>query len=416
MKKISYPTQLEALCHTLIDADIRPIIVGGYIRDFFLQQPSKDIDIELYGVATLDEVIPHLQPYGNLNCVGKSFGVLKLTCKDFEIDFSLPRKDSKIAQGHKGFEITTDVTLTFKEAAKRRDFTINAMGYDIEKEKFLDPYNGKKDLDAHILKAVDIYSFAEDPLRVLRIMQFCGRFELTLDTKLQDIAQTMITQGVLFQLPKERIFLEFEKLFIKAKKISYGIEILRKIKGFVYFQELSLLKKQHYYHILNALDTLNDFSIHKDKKIILSLALLCIYFTKEQTQKFLERFTQNKQILKEVQTLLWLEFSFQNLNNYTLYKLATQIDIEFYSYFLYAKSLRAHKKEIQILLKKAQELGVLHTPSPPLIKGQDLINEGLQPSQKFSSILNTCYEAQMKELFTTKEEALIWLHNHLISK
>ena len=133
---IDYPNELNIIFDKLNNYSIKPIIIGGYVRDFLLNKSSKDIDIELYGIASYEKLEKLLQEFGSVNSVGKSFGVCKLQFDDLDLDFSLPRIDSKINKGHKGFEIQTDETLDFITATSRRDFTINAIGYDVIEKKY----------------------------------------------------------------------------------------------------------------------------------------------------------------------------------------------------------------------------------------------------------------------------------------
>ena len=177
---ISYPKKLQAIFNKLILHSIKPIIVGGFIRDALLNTQSKDIDIELYNLNSFEELEKILTPFGTINSVGKSFGVYKLSFEDLEIDFSLPRTEQKISLGHKGFSVTTSSNIDFKTASKRRDFTINSMGYDVLEKKLLDPFFGMRDLKNKILECVDNKTFVEDPLRVLRAVQFSARFNFTL--------------------------------------------------------------------------------------------------------------------------------------------------------------------------------------------------------------------------------------------
>ena len=210
-----YPNKLNIIFNKLYLFGIKPIIVGGYLRDKILDLDSKDIDIELYGLDSLDILETILQEFGEVHTVGKSFGVCKLDFDDLEIDFSLPRSDSKISKGHKGFSVITDKSLDFKSAASRRDFTINAMGYDVKEKKLLDPYGGQKDLHNKILRAVDIDKFAEDPLRILRGIQFSSRFNFVLDELLLRLFHKLINKNILEELPRERIYEELKKMFLK---------------------------------------------------------------------------------------------------------------------------------------------------------------------------------------------------------
>ncbi len=235
---ISLPPELHPILAALWAHQITPIVVGGYVRDALLGIDSKDIDIELYNLRSLDEIEQILKPFGKLNLVGKSFGVIKLHTKELEIDFSPPRTESKHTAGHKGFEIHCDFSLDFMTAARRRDFTINAIGYNPQTKTLLDPYNGIDDLQNKRLVCVDEKTFVEDPLRPLRAIQFAARFDLTCDPKLLNLCREMIAKGALEELPKERIFEEFKKLFLLAPKPSIGMELLREMGGLPFFAPL----------------------------------------------------------------------------------------------------------------------------------------------------------------------------------
>ena len=194
---IKIPTSLEPIINALIKCNYRPIVVGGFVRDALLNIPSKDIDIEVFGVESLEKLEQLLLPYGQVNSVGKSFGVVKLQLPDLEVDFSIPRQEEKTAEGHRGFSVTLNSTLSFEEAAIRRDFTINAMGYDLKAKKLLDPFGGQNDLAAKRLDMVNAKTFVEDPLRLYRAVQFAARFELEATEELHTLAREMIANEML---------------------------------------------------------------------------------------------------------------------------------------------------------------------------------------------------------------------------
>ena len=143
---IRYPHYLNKIFDKLHKSGASCLIVGGYIRDCFLNIASKDIDIELYHVSSFEILEELLKEFGSVNSFGKSFGVCKLRIKDLDIDFTLPRIDSKISSGHVGFDVKIQSNLNFMTAASRRDFTINAIGYEVLNNKVLDPFNGINDL------------------------------------------------------------------------------------------------------------------------------------------------------------------------------------------------------------------------------------------------------------------------------
>lgn len=251
LQQINYPKKLQPIFQKLISLNIKPIIVGGFVRDFFLGFGSKDIDVELYNIDDFNKLKKILNKFGSLNVVGKSFGVCKLHVDGLEIDFSLPRQDSKISKGHKGFKIVTNSKLTFKEASSRRDFTINAMGYDIKNNTFLDPFNGQKDIKNKILRAVDDEKFKEDPLRVLRGVGFCARFGFEMSKELKELCKTMIQNKELEELSKQRVFEELKKLMLKSKKPSVGFVLLKELSQNIYLD----MPKQEFELFLNLVDT-----------------------------------------------------------------------------------------------------------------------------------------------------------------
>lgn len=415
---IHYPLELQIIFDKLEQLSVKPIIVGGFVRDALLGIKSKDIDIELYGINSLLKVEDALREFGSLNSVGKSFGVCKLRYKSYDLDFSLPRKDNKTQKGHKGFEVFTDENLDFKTASSRRDFTLNAIGFDVQEKIILDPFNGLFDLQSKILKAVNLSKFDEDPLRVLRCVAFASRFNFKIEEKLFLKCKEMINKKMLSELASERIFTEFEKILLNSKKPSLGLSILDSFGAFSFFVELDSLSLKEKNYIYKTLDTLSLKKIKdKKEKLILMLALLCQSFSQTQRDSFLLRLTHEHKIFKDVTNILntFDETPLKNFNNYEVYLLATKIEIRLFILFLRVKSSQSEKKFIDSLEQKALELNVYKNSLPAFINGKELILLGLKPSPEFSKILHKTYDAQMRELFFTKEEAIQWLQKYLFS-
>ena len=118
-----------------------------------------------------------------------------------------------------------DPHMNFADAFKRRDLTINAMGIDLKTFELIDPWHGLEDLKKGILRAPDAKLFIEDPLRLFRVMQFIGRFQMNPDKQLNEICAKMSLAGI----STERIEAEFDKLFLKSKRPSLGIRWLQEI-------------------------------------------------------------------------------------------------------------------------------------------------------------------------------------------
>jgi tRNA nucleotidyltransferase (CCA-adding enzyme) len=188
-------------------------VVGGAVRDRILGCNCNDYDIECFGICVEDfeSAMEHLGAQG----VGKSFFVYKY----HDLDIALPRTEKKIAKGHRGFEVS--LATEEKEASRRRDFTINALMYDIENEQIVDYWQGLEDIEHKVLRVVDENSFVEDSLRVLRAMQFAARFGFKVEEQSCKLCQSIS----LDDLPKERLFKELEKMF-KGTYLHYGLYYL----------------------------------------------------------------------------------------------------------------------------------------------------------------------------------------------
>ncbi|MFZ1075528.1 MAG: HDIG domain-containing metalloprotein [Minisyncoccia bacterium] len=199
----------------------RACLVGGAVRDELLGMPPKDFDVEVYGVAP-DQLRELAKAFGDVNEVGAAFGILKVRIGNIDIDVSLPRRESKTGKGHKDFSISADPTMSIKEAARRRDFTMNSLAKDILTGEIYDYFGGIHDIQHRILRVTDEERFRDDPLRVLRGVQFVGRFGLTVDDTTARIMREM--RGELKHLPKERLREEWIKLFLKSRKPSLGLQ------------------------------------------------------------------------------------------------------------------------------------------------------------------------------------------------
>ncbi len=181
-------------------------IVGGFVRDLMLGLKPKDADVEVYGVAPTELVALLNKMFGNVNEAGRAFGVLKVAIGDgLELDVSIPRRESKSGLGHTGFLINSDPSLDVKEAARRRDFTVNAMAMDPLTGVIFDPFGGLEDVKTRTLRVTDPAKFVEDPLRVLRAVQFLARLDFTVDPESDRFMREMVARGVLADLTPERL-------------------------------------------------------------------------------------------------------------------------------------------------------------------------------------------------------------------
>ncbi len=206
------------------------MIVGGYVRDEKLGLDPKDADLEVYGVAPERLQVLLEKMFGKTKEVGKAFGVIKVPIGErFELDVSIPRRDSKAGKGHTGILVESDPSMSVKEAARRRDFSVNAMASNPLTGELHDPFGGMDDIRAKVLRVTDTVQFQEDPLRVLRGMQFVARLGFSVEGGSERLMREMVERGDLAELPPERITTELEKLLTKAARPSMGFEFARRI-------------------------------------------------------------------------------------------------------------------------------------------------------------------------------------------
>jgi tRNA nucleotidyltransferase (CCA-adding enzyme) len=191
----------------------RGLLVGGCVRDKLMGLPDKDTDLEVFGLPP-DTLKRLCKKYGRINMVGASFAVLKVQFPDgVTVDVSVPRRERQTSEGHRGFDVEADPFMTPEEAAQRRDLTINAISLDPLTNEIIDPVDGQSDLKSGILRHVS-RRFREDPLRVLRVIQFMARFDFKIAPETFKLCAEMTADGQLNLLPRERIEEEIRKLFV----------------------------------------------------------------------------------------------------------------------------------------------------------------------------------------------------------
>lgn len=449
--KFFIPQELERVLKTLQENGVKPILVGGCIRDYFLNKPLKDYDIELFGCNDLNKIETLLAQFGKVKLVGKSFGVFKLQCEKFEFDFALPRTEKKISKGYTGFEVQSDGFLSFEKASLRRDFTINSIGYDYSLQTFLDPNKGLKDLENKILRHIKDESFIEDPLRVYRAIQLCARFDLTLDEKTFSLCQSMVKEGVLKELSHNRIFEEFKKLLIQAPKPSIGFELLKKLDILEDFPELKALigcQQEYEYHpegdvwihTLLSMDEMAKLRCGESfRDLYLMLAIVCHDFGKPATTQvikgkitsykhekegiaptieFLNRLTNDKKLIENVISLVEnhlapFQLYVHDSSQKAIKRLAKRVNIEDLCLVCLADckgraldDTSKCDKAITWLFEQAKELEVHNSALEPLVLGRHLITLGYKPNASFKEILEYAYEKQLDDEKLSQEDIL----------
>lgn len=268
--------------------------VGGTVRDRLQGLPHKDKDYLVTGVP-LEKLSELLRAKGAVTFVGKSFGVLKFSPFNEPgviIDIAIPRKEVSTGSGHRDFEVEYDHTLPVEIDLSRRDFTINAIAWNVKKNVIIDPFNGREDLQKKVLRQVFAQAFVEDPLRLLRAVQFAARFELEVEE--QTFLSMKEHSGLIATVSSERIIEEIKKLFLASKpsegfKIMAESGLLEKIFPEVFALIGIMQDKGHdaYQHTMIVLDaTASDKEVQNKGDIELMLAALFHDVGKARTARF----------------------------------------------------------------------------------------------------------------------------------
>ena len=404
------PNRLLKIAGDIRDAGGRAFLVGGWVRDALLGKPCRDYDIEVYDMAQ-DALVPILSKYGRTNLVGKAFGVIHLAMKGLSLDFSFPRTESKVGYGHRGFVVHTDEKLSFKEAALRRDFTINAMGMELPDLTLCDPYGGIDDLKKHTLRHVGP-AFAEDSLRILRGVQFASRFGCTLAPETVELCRTLS----LDDLSVERLFEEFKKWLLKPGKPSLGLRAFLDIKLDEYFPEIRPFDSSWGVlgEILDNMAELRDCSGLSDtQKMDFAFAAL-LTGSAETSLKFLERITNEVHLLKNVPLQL---LTLQNLDERitgdipAMRRLAVKLN-GLRPLCLLVQSVPGryyHSADFaKDLWKVASEYGLLEAAPQAYLTGKMLLDLGVKPGKQMGEIIKESFELQLDGKISTAEEAVEW--------
>lgn len=295
---MSFPEPVRHFAESVRDAGGHALLIGGAVRDRLLQRTPTDFDLEVYGLAS-DVVARLAEDIGPARDVGKAFGVLEVRLPDLTMHVSLPRRESKVAPGHRGFSVGVDPTMTPEDAARRRDFTMNAIAEDPLTGDILDPFQGRADLEKGLLRVVDGEHFGEDPLRVLRAAVFGAQFELAIDPDSVQVIRA--TVPALNDLHRERVGEEWRKLLTRPMQPSRGLTLLMDWGVFAVlhpeFQALSSTQQNPEWHpegdvwthTLLAVDVaaqlVREQQLDADTQWIVLLATLCHDLGKATTTK-----------------------------------------------------------------------------------------------------------------------------------
>ncbi len=431
------------------DAGGRALIVGGWVRDRLMEPPraGSNIDLEIFGIPP-DRLRPLLESFGRVEAVGESFQVYKLG----DIDVSLPRRDSKAGRGHRGFVVVGDPDMSIEEAARRRDFTVNAISWDPLTEEYFDPFDGRSDLQRRCLRMVDPNTFPDDSLRVLRAVQLAARFDFVLDDATRAVCVTI----PLDDLPSERIWGEFEKLLF-AERPSIGFALAMDL-GIVarLFPELQALagcpqepewhpEGDVWVHTLQVIDRARGRidDLPRPEAIAVMLGAVCHDLGKPATTAFIDGRIRSMDHEEQGVAPAAAFLDRLNVNSIDGYDVRRQVlgitaqHLKPGSWFKVRDEVGdgafrrlAHKVDLEILarvakadcegrepgrfdcsamdwfLERARRLGVEHRPPAPILLGRHLLELGLKPGPRVGEILKAVYEKQMDGTVTTLEDAI----------
>jgi tRNA nucleotidyltransferase (CCA-adding enzyme) len=437
----------RAIATAARDAGGRALIVGGWVRDRLMGREAKDIDLEVYGIDAT-RLRRLLESLGRVETVGESFQVYK----SGEIDVSLPRRESKTGRGHRGFDVTGDPTMSVEEAARRRDFTVNAIAWDPLTGDYLDPFDGRGDIRRRLLRVVDPTRFADDSLRVFRAVQFAARLDFHLD----DEARALCRAISLDDLPAERVWGEIEKLLL-APRPSIGFALAMEL-GVVAkrFPELHALagcpqepewhpEGNVWVHTLQVIDQarrqIDDLA--RPQQIAVMLGAVCHDLGKPATTAVIDgriRSMDHEEQGVAPSLALLDRLNVWSVNGYDVrrqvaglvaqhlkpgawYKvrgqvgdgafrrLAHKVDLELLARLARADCLGRSPGTFDCtamdwFLERARSLGVEHRAPAPILLGRHLLALGLQAGPRVGEILKVVHEQQLDGTVTNLEEAI----------
>lgn len=421
----------------------RVVYVGGFVRDEALGIDNKDIDVEVYNI-TPTQLKEILSKYGIVDEIGVSFGVLKIHGVD--IDFAMPRTEKKVGEGHRGFDVSVDPFMSFEEASRRRDFTINSIMKDVLTGEIIDCHNGIRDIEAKVIRHIDDSTFIEDPLRVLRACQFASRFKFAIAPETVKLCKIIELKS----LPKERIFEELKKALLKAERPSIAFEAMKEMDVLEkLFPELLALTKCEqradyhpegnvWVHTMMVIDELAKLRDKSKNPLGLMLSGVCHDLGKPNATKededgilkakghelegvpvavdFMSKLTTDKAlrhfVVNMVQNHMRPNVIALHGNKKTIRKLIVDTDIQEILLLAEAdhkgRGISEEEKDYTAIRewfdKRIEEVSTSPGKIDPLVTGKDLISKGIKPGVEMGEMLRKAFDLQLEGLL--KEEIL----------
>lgn len=368
-------------------------IVGGFVRDFLLKKPNKDIDLIVRKIS-IKTLINELKKFGKVDVVGESFGVIKLNNNEdgLEYDIALPRLEKSTGDGgHKGFEINSDENLPLFDDLSRRDAKINSMAYSINRNKLIDPFGGLDDLKNKLMTMTNPKAFSDDPLRMLRMIGFASRFGFTIEPETMKMIQTNAPK--IKEIAGERMFIELEKIVTKGDK-RVGAQLLKDTRLFQNMFDIELKQSSIDRSPFENVNTMGEF-------IFLLIRLL-----PNPAEVFRTRLKGDIPTVKEIEAL---SNGFTNVTD-------DHIKNRVVAHNMFTKSPNSINSGIlgDKLKKAANDLNSGQYPKSIkelAINGNDLMNMGLKGKEIGDSLKSILINIYGDKLKNNKEELFNFLKN-----
>lgn len=449
------PAIVTSLAASVSEHGGRAMLNGGCVRDQLMGVEPHDWDVEVYGIEPekLREIVSR---FGEINAVGEAFTVYKI---GNDLDVSLPRRERKSGRGHRGFTVEGDPHMSFEEACRRRDFTVNAILQDVMTGEIVDPYDGQGDIQRKVLRMVAAETFVEDSLRILRAAQFAARLEFDIEVETAAVCRSIDVTD----LPSERIWGEIEKMLLRARRPSIGLKWLYDL-GVVdqLFPELKSLvgvpQEPDWHpegdvdvHTLMVVDEARKLIDELDypRKVTVMLGALCHDLGKPPTTEYvdgrirsrghdeagveptltfldtlgihtLHGFDVRNQIVQLVRFHLKPGEYYKSKNpvgDGAFRRLARKVEPDLLYRVAKADSLGRNPDWLprekwfgseaqEWFIGKVRELDIERKAPEPILKGRHLIEIGMEPSPQFRQILDAVYEMQMDNKVSDLEEAM----------
>ena len=386
--ELALPTDVRS---AIIDKGGKIYQVGGAVRDDMLGKVSKDLDLLVVGLE-LKDLSTLLTRFGKTNLVGKAFGIIKFVPDGAteEIDISIPRIDSKsTGKGHKDFEVKLGKGITLQQDQLRRDFWMNAIAKDIETGEIHDiDKKGQTDIENQQIRVIGSQAFKEDPLRMLRAVQFAARFGFTIES--ETMKQIKKNVRLINTVSAERFQEEFRKMFEKGTP-SIGVDLLK---------ETGILKK-----LFPRAKALFPVEYDKlDKKAFPAfLAVLLKGHKSIDIQKGLKLSNEDTNAVSDVLKYMAMRDVDSDVGLVTFMKYSTPKGVENVNYLLKAQ----RKVDLDYRLNSMRKVGKPTSMKELAVSGRDLQKIGLRGKM----IGDTLYELLIHAIETGKNDK-----NYLLSR